>query len=153
VFVAAEDVGRVALTVRVARNPAEVEAAQRLRVRVFCDEQGVAPEVELDGRDMEATHIIALEESRVLATCRLRFLDERICKLERMAVDRRFRKLGVGGKLLAVAEQEASLRGAAEVLLNAQLSAEPFYASHGYRAEGERFMEAGIEHVAMRKAL
>jgi predicted GNAT family N-acyltransferase len=39
------------------------------------------------------------------------------------------------------------------MVLNAQRRAEPFYASHGYAAEGETFMEAGIEHVRMRKAL
>jgi predicted GNAT family N-acyltransferase len=39
------------------------------------------------------------------------------------------------------------------MVMNAQLRAEGFYASHGYRPEGETFLDAGIEHVRMRKTL
>ena len=70
-----------------------------------------------------------------------------------MVVDRRVRGNGVGGRLLAGAEREARERGATEMVLNAQRQAESFYAAHGYRAEGETFMEAEIEHVRMRKGL
>jgi predicted GNAT family N-acyltransferase len=124
-----------------------------LRVRVFVDEQGVDASEELDDLDREATQIVALDESGVIATCRLREVEPGVWKLERMAVDSRFRRLGVGARLLSGAEREARTSGAREMVLNAQLPAEPFYASHGYAAEGERFMEAGIEHIAMRKAL
>ena len=44
---------RLTVTVRTARDAAEVEAARDLRVRVFCDEQGVDPGEELDGLDDE----------------------------------------------------------------------------------------------------
>ena len=143
---------RLTVTVRPARDDAEIAAAQDLRVRVFCDEQRVPAEEELDGLDEEALQIVALDESGVIATCRLRFVGE-TCKLERMAVDRRLRGLGVGTRLLAAAEDEARAAGARTVLLHAQRRAECFYATGGYAADGETFMEAGIEHVAMRKAL
>ena len=70
-----------------------------------------------------------------------------------MAVEARLRKLGVGAKLLAGAEDEARAEGARELVLNAQRRAEPFYASKGYVSEGDTFLDAGIEHVRMRKAL
>jgi len=89
----------------------------------------------------------------VIATCRLRQLAEGVWKLERMAVDPRVRSLGVGSRLLAGAENEVRGERAREMVLNAQRPAEGFYASHGYEPDGEAFMEAGIEHVAMRKAL
>ena len=130
-----------------------MEAARELRIEVFCDEQGVAREEELDGLDDEATHIVALDESGVVATCRLRYPDSGACKLERMAVQRRLRKLGVGGRLLAGAEQEARAAGAATMILHSQLRAREFYASHGYQPEGKIFMDADIEHIRMRKAL
>ena len=144
---------RLTVTVRPARDAAEVGAAKDLRVRVFCDEQGVEPEEELDDLDQGATHVVGADESRVIATCRLRELDGGVWKLERMAVERPLRRLGVGGRLLAGAEREARERGAAEMILHAQRRAEGFYSSQGYAPEGETFMEAGIEHVAMRKAL
>ena len=124
-----------------------------LRVRVFVDEQGVSPEEELDELDQEATQLVALDESGILATCRLREVEDGVWKLERMAVESRFRRAGVGARLLEGAEKEASGAGAHEMLLHAQRRAEPFYAANGYAAEGEIFMDAGIEHIAMRKAI
>jgi predicted GNAT family N-acyltransferase len=120
---------------------------------VFCGEQGVEPEEELDDLDDESVQIVGLDEGGVIATCRLRDLGDGQWKLERMAVEQRLRGLGVGGKLLGGAELEAGARGAAEMLLNSQRQAEPFYAAHGYVAEGDSFIEAGIEHVRMRRAL
>lgn len=124
-----------------------------LRRKVFLGEQGVSPEEEFDGLDGESTQVVGLDDSGVIATCRLRYLDGSTCKLERMAVERRLRKLGVGNRLLVGAEAEARQQGVAEMLLHAQRRAEPFYASNGYVAEGDTFLEAEIEHVRMRKAL
>jgi predicted GNAT family N-acyltransferase len=144
---------RLTVTVRPARDASEVDAAMDLRVRVFCGEQGVDPEEEMDELDHESTQIVGLDDTGVIATCRVRDLGDGEWKLERMAVEQRLRGLGVGGRLLAGAEREARERGAAEIVLHAQRSAEPFYAARGYVAEGDTFVEAGIEHVAMRKAL
>jgi predicted GNAT family N-acyltransferase len=156
---------RLTLTVRPARDAAEVRAAMDLRVRVFCDEQGVERRAELDGLDDEATQIVALDESGVIATCRLRFLEAgpepeartrrrvRGCKLERMAVERRLRGAGAGRRLLEGAEDEARRQGASSMLLHAQRRAEGFYAAAGYEGEGETFLAEGIEHLAMTKRL
>ncbi|MFN7387771.1 MAG: GNAT family N-acetyltransferase, partial [Lysobacteraceae bacterium] len=48
---------------------------------------------------------------------------------------------------------EARAMGWPGVTLNAQTHAMPFYASHGFEAFGDEFMEAGIPHRTMRKAL
>ena len=141
------------MTVRKARDAAEVQAARELRIRVFCDEQGVEPELEVDGLDDEATQVIALDESGVIATCRLRYPEAGVCKLERMVVDARQRRLGVGAKLMDWAEEEARANGAKTMVLNSQVRAQAFYASCGYVPEGEIFMDAGIEHIRMTKAL
>jgi predicted GNAT family N-acyltransferase len=139
--------------VRSTRDAKEIEAAMDLRVRVFCGEQGVDPAEELDDLDDESTQIVGLDDTGVIATCRLRDLGGGEWKLERMAVDRRVRRGGVGGRLLAGAEREARERGAAEMILHAQRRVEPFYAAHGYVPEGDTFLEAEIEHVRMRKGL
>ncbi len=123
-----------------------------LRVRVFCDEQGVDAEEELDEHDAEATHLVAVGPGGVIATCRLRRIGSD-CKLERMAVERRARGEGVGAALLAGAESSARAGGSARMVLHAQSRAEGFYAANGYEPEGERFLEAMIEHVRMTKAL
>jgi predicted GNAT family N-acyltransferase len=143
----------LSVTVRTARDADEVRAARDLRVEVFCDEQGVPRELELDGRDDEATQIVAVDESGVISTCRLRYPAPGECKLERMVVKRGARGLGVGAKLLAFAEEEARREGATTMVLNSQLRSQDFYATSGYTPEGETFMDAGIEHIRMTKAL
>ena len=124
-----------------------------LRIRVFVDEQGVDAEEELDDLDRESVQVVGVDDTGVIATCRVRDLGGGEWKLERMVVDRRVRRNGVGGRLLAGAEREARERGAKEMVLHAQRRAEPFYATHGYVPEGDTFLEAEIEHVRMRKAL
>ena len=124
-----------------------------LRVRVFCDEQGVPREIELDGSDSGATLMVALDDHGVIATCRLRF-SERTCGLERMAVDADRRTQGVGQSLLEAAEGEAREGGATEMQLKAQLAARGFYERGGYVAVSEEIVkDAGIDHVRMRKTL
>ncbi|MGZ5307843.1 MAG: GNAT family N-acetyltransferase [Solirubrobacterales bacterium] len=141
------------LTVRPIGSAAEVEAAQELRVRVFCGEQSVSRAGELDGLDEESLHIVALEGESVVATCRLRFAKSE-CKLERMAVDRGHRGTGAGGRLLEAAELEARREGAEEIVLHSQIRVRGFYERGGYTAVSEEvFLEERIEHVRMRKAL
>jgi predicted GNAT family N-acyltransferase len=139
-------------TVRPARGAEEVAAAFAVRFAVFCDEQGVSREDELDGRDEEAAHFVAVRDGEVVGTCRL-LVDGEVAKIGRMAVARSERRSGVGGRLLEAGETAARERGARRVVLAAQVQAEPFYAEHGYRAAGQPFEEAGIEHIRMEKAL
>jgi predicted GNAT family N-acyltransferase len=47
----------------------------------------------------------------------------------------------------------AKERGMREVVLNAQIQASAFYERHGFLAEGESFLDAGIAHLRMRKPL
>ena len=140
------------LDVRPTHDPDEIAAAMELRVQVFCEEQGVSREEELDGLDHDCTQVVALDDLAVVATCRLRTV-EGGAKLERMAVDRSQRKRGVGNALLAAAERQAHASGAPLMILHAQRSAEAFYAQAGYAVEGDSFVEAEIEHVRMTKDL
>lgn len=142
----------VSFATRRTRDAAEREAAIELRRRVFCEEQGVSPADELDGHDDAAIHLVAVEGGAVIGTCRL-LLRGTTCQLSRMAVDAGARGRGVGSAMLRAAETEARAAGALHIALHAQLHAQRLYASYGYVPYGARFMEAGIEHVAMEKAL
>ncbi len=140
------------MEIRLARTPEEVDAALRLRERVFSLEQGVRPEADRDGRDPEATHFVAVEGTRVVGTCRLVFQGE-LAWLGRMAVERELRGAGVGAALLREAEREALAAGATSISLHAQLPARSLYERDGYRQRGGRFVEEGIDHVAMEKRI
>jgi predicted GNAT family N-acyltransferase len=64
-----------------------------------------------------------------------------------------FRSRGVGALMLRALMKRAKERGDTEVVLSAQVKAVPFYRAHGFIAEGDIYMEAGIPHQDMRRAL
>jgi predicted GNAT family N-acyltransferase len=119
---------------------------------VFCGEQGVSPAAERDGRDREATHVVALDDGEVVGTCRL-LLRGDTARLGRMAVAQGRRGQGLGAAILREAERAAREVGASRMALHAQLPARSVYAREGYMELGRRFVEEGIEHVAMEKRL
>jgi predicted GNAT family N-acyltransferase len=140
------------VVVRQARDEHEIAAALDLRERVFCGEQGVSLAVERDGRDPEALHVVALEEERLVGTCRLVF-DRETARLGRMAVEPGARGRGLGAAILLAAERSAREAGARRITLHAQTAVKDLYSRHGYIPHGEPFVEEGIDHVAMEKVL
>ena len=75
----------------------------------------------------------------------------RLAKIQRMAVIDDARGKGVGLLVLRFLEAEAKARGATRYTLGAQLSARGFYEKAGYLAQGNVFLDAGIEHVTMER--
>jgi predicted GNAT family N-acyltransferase len=140
------------IEVRPARDESEVQAALALREEVFCGEQGVSLADERDGRDGEALHLVAVEDGAVLGTCRL-LVEGTTVKLGRMAVARAARARGLGRALLDDADVRARALGGERVALAAQLTARGMYERAGYEAYGDVFLDAGIEHVMMARAL
>nr|WP_217344634.1 GNAT family N-acetyltransferase [Noviherbaspirillum sp. L7-7A]MBV0878799.1 GNAT family N-acetyltransferase [Noviherbaspirillum sp. L7-7A] len=123
------------------------QTAAALRHRVFVVEQGVPAELELDEMDAQSLHAVAYQDGVPVATGRL-LPDGHI---GRMAVRQDARGAGTGSLVLCALMDEARRRGDRDVVLHAQLSARDFYARHGFEAEGDAFMDAGIEHIAMRR--
>jgi predicted GNAT family N-acyltransferase len=138
--------------VRAARDQSEVDAALALRYDVFCVEQGVSLEDERDGRDEQALHLVVFDDGVVVATCRLLPAGGDV-KLGRMAVAASHRGRGLAAQLLAEADARARELGASRVVLAAQLTAQAIYERAGYVPYGDVFLDAGIEHVMMGKAL
>jgi predicted GNAT family N-acyltransferase len=139
-----------AISIRIVSWPDARTDAMRVREAVFVVEQGVPPEIELDEWDARCDHALAFEAGgRVVGTGRL-LPDGHV---GRMAVLGNWRGRGVGGAILAALIERAAARGMKRLLLNAQAHAVPFYASHGFVAFGEEFMEADIPHVAMARDL
>jgi predicted GNAT family N-acyltransferase len=138
--------------VREAATDDEIAAALALRGQVFCVEQGVSFEADQDGRDPEATHIVAIENGAVIGTCRLLFRGQ-VARLGRLAVERERRAGGVAAAILREADRVASQAGSESIALHAQTYAQTLYEQAGYEEYGPTFVEEGIEHVAMEKRL
>ena len=123
-------------------NALEDDAAL-VRHEVFIQEQGVSLEEEMDQRDASCVHVVAYDtHGTPVGTGRL-LPDGHI---GRMAVRKPHRGRGVGAMLLR-------RRGHLQVELAAQVHAQAFYAGQGFIAEGPVFVDAGIDHVNMRRVL
>ena len=70
-----------------------------------------------------------------------------------MAVAPSHRGRGLAAELLVEADARAHELHAQRIALAAQLTAQALYERAGYAAYGDVFLDAGIEHVMMGKAL
>ena len=139
-----------AIKVVVGDWPSCRDDAMAIRHEVFVEEQHVPPEFEMDAEDEQCVHAVAYDaQGKAMGTGRL--LDS--ARIGRMAVRQAYRSCGVGSSILAELMNEARRRHYMEVALAAQLDAQAFYAKHGFVAEGGVYMDAGIQHVTMRRAL
>jgi predicted GNAT family N-acyltransferase len=155
--------GQGAYVVRVAEDPADLQACFVVRKEVFVAEQGVPEDIEYDAYDAVAVHVLAVrEDGTPLGTGRLLHGEAAAAKVDgdltvgslgRLAVAREARGLGVGVALVRAIEDAARARGLAAVDLHAQTHALGFYERLGYAAYGPEYPEAGIPHRAMRRAL
>jgi predicted GNAT family N-acyltransferase len=140
--------------IRWSTGPEDIAGAIALREQVFCLEQGVPVEEELDGRDDEALHLVALDAAgqRVTGTLRLLF-DGDVVKVGRVAVERPSRGRGIAARMLDIALQEARTRGARRAKLASQVEVVALYEGAGFQVESDVFEEAGIPHVWMGRQL
>ena len=120
-----------------------------IRYQVFVDEQKVPIELEIDDDDPLAAHILCIVDGQPVGTGRI-LLDGHI---GRLAVLQANRKQGYGNKILEHLELIAQENELAEVFLNAQVTAIPFYEKRGYMIISDVFDDAGIPHQTMRKTL
>ena len=139
-----------AVTIRWAEGPEDLRRAIAVRERVFVQEQGVPVEEELDGRDADALHLVALApgDGAVIGTLRL-LLDGAVAKVGRVAVEREWRGRGIAARMLDLALREARDRGARRARLASQLAVVGLYERAGFEVESDVFEEAGIPHVWM----
>ncbi|MGB3613076.1 MAG: GNAT family N-acetyltransferase [Elainellaceae cyanobacterium] len=122
---------------------------QTIRRQVFQQEQGVSAELEFDGLDDDAIHLLAYHQEQAVGTCRLRNLGEEITKVERVAVLVSHRGQGIGRQLMVSAIDYLTHQGVQTIKISAQTQVEAFYERLGFETVGEVFQEAGIPHVTM----
>jgi len=124
------------------------------RRAVFIEEQNIPESLEWDEQDAVVLHAVARNRlGQVIATARLLPAENGISHIGRVAVHRNLRSGGHGAAVMQALEDVARERGASVVALNAQRSAERFYARLGYVPHGDGFEEAGIPHIEMRRPL
>lgn len=132
----------------------DYRAACGLRQRVLRAPLGLALAAADVAADAGQLHVgLYDDEGRLVACVSAVILSSVRVKLRQMAVEPGLQRAGHGTRLLAETERRLAVRGVAEIVLHARLTAVGFYERLGYAAEGETFTEVTIPHVVMRKAI
>jgi predicted GNAT family N-acyltransferase len=133
-------------TIRSASWQQDNTALRLIREQVFMQEQHVPEELEWDGEDDDAFHLLAEDnEGNPIGTARM-LSDGHI---GRVAIVAPWRGHGVGTALMQHLLQQARDDGHRTVFLDAQLDAIDFYRRLGFKEEGKTFLDAGILHRHM----
>lgn len=131
----------------------ELHDLLKLRIDVFVVEQH-CPYPELDGRDLEALHLLGHAADGGLIAC-ARILppsDDGMPRIGRVAVHEAHRAKGIAHALMRFALEEIEQRyGSKRSKLSAQSHLQAFYAKHGYSAVSDEYLEDGIPHVDMER--
>ena len=104
---------------------------EMIRERLF-GADGV--KIELDERDTpDAPYILVLTDDQIpVGTCRLRYLDDKTGKIERVSVLLEYRKSGAGRVAITAAEEWLKETGVEKVVINSRDTAVGFYEKLGY---------------------
>ncbi len=145
------------IVVTVIRTQPELAEALLIRTRVFVEEQGVPVAEEVDAYDADpvderVVHVLGRLDGAPVAAARL-LLDAPAggdAHIGRVAVLAEHRGKHIGRAVMQALHEEARRRGFGGIAISAQLHAVTFYEGLGYVAEGPVYLEAGIEHRAMR---
>ena len=116
-----------------------------LRSRVFVVEQKITEVPEVDGRDIDAHHVIARCDGLIVGTVRM-LKQRQPVKVGRVAVDREYRNQGIGAAMMEATTEHLGDRVAK---LHAQSHLEQWYDELGWRRSGDNFDIVGIDHVPM----
>ncbi len=134
------------ITVRKTNDFDDLQQIRQIRNLVFVGEQGCPPEMEIANEE-ESIHFLALSDQDPCGAARWR-KTEKGFKLERFAVLKEFRGMGVGAALLDAVLHDLPSENE-PVYLNAQLEAVSFYERFQFIQKGDIFVEAGIQHMQM----
>ncbi|MBR5279141.1 MAG: GNAT family N-acetyltransferase [Clostridia bacterium] len=124
--------------------------AKDIRIEVFVEEQGFTQE--FDEHDRTAVHLVGYIDGKSTATARIIGLENGYL-IGRIAVRKPYRKNGLGGRIIAAAEDIIRRKGGKTVYIHAQQRAVAFYEKQGYFPTGEVDEEEGCVHWMMKKDL
>jgi ElaA protein len=123
----------------------------KLRVDVFVVEQN-CPYPELDGKDLDAMHLRALDGDALAAYLRvLSPVDDGPARIGRVIVAPSHRGMKLGDKIMREAIAYCRERfPARDIDLSAQSHLKAFYGSFGFKPVSDEYSEDGIPHIDMR---
>lgn len=145
--------------IKILNNEKDLKSGFALRKEVFIKEQNVPLEIEIDEKDYlsSTVHIGYYDNEKLVGVARITDLDTNVIHIGRVAIAKSHRGLGLGTNLISTCESVITLitvPAPFTIELSSQLHAEKFYKKLGYtRANDTVYLEAGIQHIDMKKTI
>lgn len=141
------------ISVRVARTLDEIVQAFIIRGLVFVGEQECPYAEEFDGNDAVATHLLAHAGAEPAGTIRIRWFAE-FAKLERAAVRREHRGLGIVRQLTDAAAAMAARKGYRRLYGTSQVDRLPIWQKLGFSVlDKPRFGFSDYQYIPIERIL
>ncbi len=139
------------ISIRKVSTAEELQQAHEIRVRVFEEEQGFPHEVNIDGVDRAASHVLLFDGEVPVATARLAVVAEGEGMIARIAVLPSHRGKGLGRHLVQELESIGRSEGLHTLCLEPHAHLEDFYHALGYEKVAGSVDVAGHRLIRMRK--
>ena len=133
------------LKIQLVKTKQEYDDILEIRKQVFVREQNVPESIEIE-YERVSSHVICFLNGDPVGTGRWRRSDFGI-KLERFAVLKKYRGLGIGKEIVNFILSQISSKKT--IYLHAQEAVVDFYKKLGFEVLGEQFTEADILHSKM----
>lgn len=123
-----------------------------LRSEVFVVEQKCIYQ-DIDGKDIDALHVYGKNKNEIVAYARIlqtgvSYSD--YISIGRLLVKKKDRGKGLGHELLSYCIHSIERKNLkSSIKISAQAHLENFYNRHGFKKNGEGYLEDGIPHIAM----
>lgn len=129
-------------------------AAFYLRTIVFVNEQRISLKMEFDEHDSDETnYLVIYHDHSPIGTARYQQDDSKTLRPDRLCVHPRWRKQGIGRRLLLELEFIGKQNKCSISRIHAEKQALPFYKKLGYVPVSDEFIEDGIICIKVEKSL
>ena len=126
----------------------DIQIIKDIRTEVFIKEQSIPEGLEWDHYDADAHHFGVISNEILIAYARV--LNKQKIHIGRMAVRKKYRRLGMGSFLLSnIINQVDEWHHSKKIMLSAQEQAIPFYKKNFFQIRGNKYLDAGIIHYDM----
>ena len=144
---------RHGISIKEIETAAELEQAQRIRKIVLEDEQGFPHEINVDGLDPSAMHVLVLDQDEPVGTARVVRLSKEDGMLARIALLPSHRGQGLGEPMLRHLEAVAKQAGLKTIHAEPHAHLEPFFLRLGYLRVSGSVEIGGQPLIRLRKSV
>jgi Predicted acyltransferase len=124
------------------------EKAFEIRRKVFVEEQGCNPDLDVDCFDAQAVHLLVYVDRLPVATGRI-YYDGAHFRIGRLCVLKEYRGQGIGDLAIRLLLLKA-FSWANDIHIGAQKYAKDFYTRFGFKEYGEEYLDENIPHIHMK---